>query len=196
MLQAIREKAQGWIAWAIVILISIPFALWGIQEYLGVGTEPEVASVDGEPITQRMLDERTRDFRENLRRSLGDNYPADLFADGRIKAQVLDAMVEEMVLTNNAVSWNMRTGDAQARGFIASIPAFQREGRFDQQAYDAAVRNRGMSRAGFEERVRQELALGQLRSGVRDTAFVTRAAKSAGSGTCASRLPPTSTRST
>jgi peptidyl-prolyl cis-trans isomerase D len=31
MLQAIREKAQGWIAWAIVILISIPFALWGIQ---------------------------------------------------------------------------------------------------------------------------------------------------------------------
>ena len=35
MLLAIRDKAHGWIAWVIVILISIPFALWGIQEYLG-----------------------------------------------------------------------------------------------------------------------------------------------------------------
>jgi len=173
MLQAIREKAQGWIAWAIVILITIPFALWGIQEYLGVGSEPAVATVDGDDITQRMLDERTRDFRETIRQSLGGNYSPELFEDARIKSQVLDAMVQEMVLTNNARDWNLRIGDAQARSFIAAIPAFQRDGQFDQQMYDSAVRNRGMSRAGFEQRVRQELALNQLRSGVRDSAFVT-----------------------
>ena len=173
MLQAIREKAQGWIAWAIVILISIPFALWGIQEYLGVGSEPTVAVVDGDDITQRMLDERTRDFRESVRQSLGGNYSPELFEDARIKSQVLDAMVQEMLLTNNARDWNMRTSDVQARGFIAAIPAFQREGQFDQQMYDSAVRNRGMSRAGFEQRVRQELVLEQLRSGVRESAFVT-----------------------
>ena len=47
MLQTIRERAQGWIAWLIVILISIPFALWGIQSYLGVGGEPIAATVNG-----------------------------------------------------------------------------------------------------------------------------------------------------
>ena len=175
MLQAIREKAQGWIAWAIVILITIPFALWGIQEYLGVGGEPEVAVVEGESITQRMLDQRTRDFRENLRLSLGSAYQADLFADGILKKRVLDSMVEEVVLAKNAEDWNLRTSDMQARGFISSIPAFQRDGRFDQQAYETAVRNRGMSRAGFEQNVRQDMLLGQLRGGVRDTAFVTEA---------------------
>ena len=173
MLQAIRDKAQGWIAWAIVILISIPFALWGIQEYLGVGGEPVVAIVDGEEITQRMLDQRTRDFRESMRFSLGDNYDPDLFDDSTLRPQVLDAMVEEMVLSKRAEDWNLRTSDAQARGFIASIPAFQRDGRFDQQSYESAVRNRGMSRAGFEQSVRQEMAVSQLRSGVRDTVFVT-----------------------
>jgi peptidyl-prolyl cis-trans isomerase D len=175
MLQAIREKAQGWIAWAIVILISIPFALWGIQEYLGVGSEPEVAVVDGEEITQRMLDERTRDFRERLRQSLGSNYSPDLLDDARLKAQVLDSIVEERVLINAADAWNLRTGDDQARRFIAAIPAFQREGRFDQQSYEAAVRNRGMSRAGFEQRIRQDMAVDQLRSGIADSAFVTQA---------------------
>jgi hypothetical protein len=47
MLQTIRDRAQGWIAWAIVILISIPFAFWGIQSYLGVGGEPIAAKVNG-----------------------------------------------------------------------------------------------------------------------------------------------------
>jgi peptidyl-prolyl cis-trans isomerase D len=176
MLQAIRDKAQGWIAWAIVILISIPFALWGIQEYLGVGGEPKVAVVDGDEITERMLDQRTREFRESLRASLGDAYRADLFEDVDLKAQVRDAMIEERVLAKFARDWNLRTADVQARGFIASIQAFQREGRFDQQMYDAALRNRGLSPAGFEESVRQDLAVGQLRGGIRDSAFLTEAA--------------------
>lgn len=175
MLQAIREKAQGWIAWTIVILISVPFALWGIQEYLGTGSEPEVAVVNGEKITQRMLDQRVRDFRESLRFSLGDNYSAELFDDARLKPQVLDAMIEERLLADSAADWNLRTGDAQARGFIVSVQAFQRDGQFDQQAYEAAVRNRGMSRVSFEQGVRQDLTLSQLRSGIRETVFVTAA---------------------
>ncbi len=173
MLQAIRDKAQGWIAWAIVILISIPFALWGIQEYLGVGGEPEVAAVEGERITQRMLDQRTREFRENLRQSLGDSYVPGLLDDKLIKTRVLDAMIEESVLAHTARDWNLRTSDAQARGFIASNPAFQIDGRFDARAYEAGARARGLSRAGYEQLVRQALTLNQLRAGVTNSAFVT-----------------------
>ena len=33
MLQNIRDKSTGWIAYVIVIGISIPFALWGIDQY-------------------------------------------------------------------------------------------------------------------------------------------------------------------
>lgn len=173
MLQAIREKAQGWIAWAIVILISIPFALWGIQEYLGVGGEPEVAKVEGDPITERMLDKRVRDFRERMRNQLGEAYRADLFQDSTLKKQVLNAMIDEMVLLGNARDWNLRTSDMQAYNFIAAIPAFQRNGQFDQQIYEAAVRNQGMTRAGFEQSVRQDMAVAQIRSGIQQTAFAT-----------------------
>lgn len=173
MLQAIRDKAQGWIAWAIVLLISIPFALWGIQEYLGVGGEPEAAVVDGETITQRMLDQRTREFRENLRQSLGDRYTPGLIDEELVKTRVLDAMVDELVLGRTTRDWNLRTGDAQARDFIAKNPAFQLDGRFDQRAYEAGVRSRGMSKAGYEQLVRQALALSQLRAGISSSAFVT-----------------------
>ncbi len=71
MLQNIRDKAQGWIAWAIVILISIPFALWGIQEYLGSGSEPVVATVNGDDITEQALDQPLSAFPSRVARPVG-----------------------------------------------------------------------------------------------------------------------------
>lgn len=45
MLHFIRERAQGWLAWFIVGLISIPFALWGINSYIGGPSEVAVATI-------------------------------------------------------------------------------------------------------------------------------------------------------
>ena len=51
MLGAIRKKSKGWVAYLIVGLITVPFALLGIQDYLGGSSNPAVASVDGEDIS-------------------------------------------------------------------------------------------------------------------------------------------------
>jgi peptidyl-prolyl cis-trans isomerase D len=172
MLQAIRDKAQGWIAWAIVILISVPFALWGIQEYLGVGAEPVAAKVNGNEILERDLDRRARDFRENLRLTLGEAYRPDLITEDELRAQVLGRMIDERVLLEASSDWGMRASDAMVRGYIAGIPAFQQDGRFSQGLYESALRNRGMSPQMFESSVRQEIVLDQFRQAVRTSAYV------------------------
>ncbi len=51
MLHSIREKAKGWFAWVIVILISVPFALWGIGSYITPDANPAVAMVDESKIS-------------------------------------------------------------------------------------------------------------------------------------------------
>ena len=33
MLQAINDRIKGWLGIVIVVLIGLPFALWGIQSY-------------------------------------------------------------------------------------------------------------------------------------------------------------------
>lgn len=173
MLQAIRDKAQGWIAWAIVILISIPFALFGIQEYLGSSADPVIAEVGGAEIKESELERSMRDFRQSMRATLGEAYRQELFEGEGFRQQVLDRMIVERALRQSADDWNMRVSDAQVRAFIRSVPAFQNEGRFDQRMYDATVRNRGLSNAGFEDLIRQDLVMQQLQSGVRSSAFVT-----------------------
>jgi peptidyl-prolyl cis-trans isomerase D len=173
MLQAIRDKAQGWIAWAIVILISIPFALWGINEYLGVGGDPVIAEVDGVEITQRELDSSIQRYRYTLRDRLGAAYDPDMFPDSMVRQQVLDSMIRDLVIARSAADLGLRAGDAMLRANIRQVPAFQSGGRFDPQAYESALRVQGFTPATFEQRLRDELAVTLLESGVTGGALVT-----------------------
>lgn len=48
MLQAIRDKAHGIFAWVMLVLVGIPFALWGINNYFeGVRKSPWLSLVTG-----------------------------------------------------------------------------------------------------------------------------------------------------
>ena len=162
MLQTIRERAQGWIAWAIVILISVPFALWGIQSYLGVGSEPVVANVNGVEITQRELDRRYQDLRLRLREQLGAAYRPELFEDKKMRTQVLDSMIRDTLLQQVAYELGLRASDQELRGAILGNPAFQRDGRFDNAAYERTLELQGMSPPQYEEGLRQRIVGSQL----------------------------------
>jgi peptidyl-prolyl cis-trans isomerase D len=168
MLQEIRDRAQGWIAYAIIALISIPFALWGIQEYLGVGRDPVVATVNGQQIMERELDNA---FHGQQRRSgeLGE------VATALDRRQVLDAMIREALLVQAAEGMKLRASDASVVAAIHALPAFQRGGRFDQAAFQSELRRQGLSEGGFEQQIRRLLVTNQLIDGLRGSAIVTNA---------------------
>ncbi len=174
MLLAIREKSQGWFAYAIVIFITIPFALWGIGSYLGGGSDLVAVTVNGEEVPQRELEQQLREFRDNMRTRLGASYRPDLFDDAVLRKQVLERMINDRVLQDAAEDWGLRVSDDLVRAYIRSIPAFRSNGRFDMNTYDVTIRNQGMSQGMFEERVRRQLVMDQFRNGVSNSAFTTR----------------------
>lgn len=173
MLQNIRDKAQGWIAWAIVILITIPFALWGIQEYLGRGSEPVVVTVNGDDITEHALDQRFQRFREELRGKLGAAYRPELFDDKRMRQEVLKQMVSDNVILQASHDLGLRAGNELVRQAIMEIDAFKKDGRFDQQTFERYARMQGMTSGAFEERIRQAIMTEQLSRAVQASAFIT-----------------------
>ena len=162
MLQAIRERAQGWIAWVIVILISIPFALWGIQSYIGGGAESIVASVNGEDITERELNRRFQDFRNELRERLGGAYRPELFDDAKLRQEVLEDMIRNNLILHASINMGLHAGDQQVRAAILAVPAFRRDGNFDKESYERTLRYQGLSPEEFERRVRGSLMTSQL----------------------------------
>lgn len=173
MLMTIRDKAQGWIAWAIVILISIPFALWGIQEYLGVGSEPVMAKVNDIEITEREVERSAFQLRSQLRENLGASYDADMFPESMLRNQVLEQRIQELLVEQAAAELGLRAGDAMVRQTIMSIPAFQVDGQFNPDVYRRAVQLRGTTEQGFEEQIRSSLVVTQLQQSVQGSSFVT-----------------------
>ncbi len=173
MLQNIRDKAQGWIAYGIVILISVPFALWGIQEYLGIGSEPVVAKVNGTEITERALDTQFQRFRQQLREQLGSAYRPEMFDDNRLREEVLNRMISDELIQQVSHDMGLRVNDAEVQAAVVGMQAFQKEGRFDQQTFERAVSLQGLTPAGFMERVRSSLLAQQLSLAVSTSTFVT-----------------------
>ena len=172
MLMTIRDKAQGWIAWAIVILISIPFALWGIQEYLGVGSEPLIAKVNDREITEREVETAAFKLRNNLREQLGAQYNADLFPESMLRKQVLEGMIEDTLILQASDRLGLRAGDSMVRETILTVPAFQVNGQFDTEVYKRAVQLQGLTEKGFEDRIRNSLVTTQLRLAIEGSAAV------------------------
>lgn len=173
MLQEIRERAQGWVAWAIVILITIPFAFWGIDSYFGGGAEPVVASVNGAEITERAFNQNVNRARIQLRDQLGDAYDPALFSDARLREEVLERMIRETLLLDESSAMGLRTSDQAIRAAILSEPAFQRDGVYSKEQYERVLSLQGLSPTAYEDSLRRQLLMTQLPRAIRETAFVT-----------------------
>jgi peptidyl-prolyl cis-trans isomerase D len=173
MLQNIRDKAQGWIAYGIVILISVPFALWGIQQYLGHGSEPVAAKVNGTEITERALDSQFQQFRQQLRAQLGAAYRPEMFPEARMRTEVLNRMVNDELIRQVSHDMGLRVSDALVQATLLGMESFQKDGRFDEQTFERAVRLQGLTPKGFMERIRQLMLSQQLSQAVDAGTFVT-----------------------
>jgi len=173
MLQAIRERAQGWIAWVIVILISIPFALWGINQYLGGGHEKLVATVGDREITQNEVDMSFQRYRSQLRARLGSAYNPGLIDEAKLREQVLDSMIRNDVILQSAMGMGMRAGDDLVKAAILGMSAFHSDGHFDRETYESNLRYQRMTPSQFEQQVRAGIVGRQLSIAIQESDFAT-----------------------
>ena len=94
MLTAIKDRASGWIAWALVFLISIPFALWGINSYFEGASKVAVASVNGVDVDETVYQQALSEQRRSLVQMMGRNVDAEFFASMPFKLEVLDSLID------------------------------------------------------------------------------------------------------
>jgi peptidyl-prolyl cis-trans isomerase D len=174
MLHFIRERAQGWIAWVIVGLLIIPFALWGINEYFGNGGKLVAADVNGTEISQREFQQAFYEQRTRMQQMLGQQYDANLF-DPQIKQRVINELVDRELLRQYASNNGYRVSEEAVVATIRSIEAFREDGVFSTELYQQQVQAQGQSPAAFEQRVKRIMLISQLPDGLGTTALVTEA---------------------
>lgn len=195
MLQKLRDGTSGWVATAIIVLLMIPFLFVIDQSYLGGVGANNVAQVKAPPkwwegapkwwpasmlwehrevgndeFRQRFEQERMRQREEQ-----GEAFDPREFESVENKRRVLDRLIDEKVMELAAERAGVSVGDAAVAEYIASIPAFQVEGKFDLNRYRLALAGQvpPQTPQQFEELVRQSLQQGLIPTGLASSAFLT-----------------------
>lgn len=172
MLQDMRENSQGTIAKIIIGLLVVSLSVWGMDAIVGgFSGEPEVATVNGEDITERDF---LRVVQMESQRRLAEMERPDpaLLNEDQIRKDVLDSLIQEQVLIQDASAQGLALSDDEISALITQMPQFQVEGQFNRDRFVASVRNLGMGVGEFREAVRKQYVVNQIRTGIMQSGLV------------------------
>ena len=170
MLGAIRNKSKGWVAYLIVGLITVPFALFGIQDYASRSANTSIAKVDGEDIDINIYYQELNTQQGNLQQQLGAAYTQEI--DNTLKQTLLDSLINEKLIENYANSLDIVTLDDEVKSVIEMNQAFLVDGEFSQERYIQLLRLNSYTPAGYEIAQSKSLNREQIKRNLSGSAFM------------------------
>lgn len=175
MLQDIRDRSRGWLAYVIVGVIAVPLVLFGIYNYFTGGGGGAVAEVGGNKITSQDIANAYQRQQQQLRQMLGDAYDPSMFNEKEMRRRALDQLIDRAVLTNYARDAGYRVSDDMLAQLIRNQKVFYQNGKFSRQRYQQLLAQNGLSTEAYENNMRQQQTIGQLQQGVMNSVMVTNA---------------------
>jgi peptidyl-prolyl cis-trans isomerase D len=173
MFDAVRNNKR--IVQVFLALITLPFAFFGVDSYVrNSGAGSDVAAIGDVKITQQQFQQNLREQQERLRAQLGDKFDPKMLDQPEARKAIIDDMINQRLLLIEAGKQRMFASDDAVRQTIVAIDAFKVDGKFSTERYEAALRAQGMSPAGFEAQLRQDLTLQQLAGAVGQSGIVAR----------------------
>lgn len=168
MLQAINDSIKGWLGIVIVVLIGLPFALWGIQSYFEDGGPRFAAKVNSSEITASEFERSVSIQRQTLLRQNDGKMPIE---DNVLRERTLTQMINQRLLEDVTYESGYRISDAVLSERIKQI--FTVDGVFERERFEVSVASIGMSVPMYEHSLRNELRVQQMQSAIANSAFVT-----------------------
>lgn len=161
MLSAMRRHAYSWMIRAVLFLIILVFAFWGIGTGLFNQVRP-IASVDGQTILADEVDREATQIRRNLQQLYGPNA-SEALKNINLRQEALQQIVENRLIQREARRLGLEISDAELQRQIATNRAFQIDGQFDFQTYQAVLRDNDLAPADFERSQRDSIVAGLLK---------------------------------
>jgi len=162
VLQALRERLTGVLAFTILGILIIPFALVGVNQYFTSSDSNIVAQINDTDITSTDFNRNFSDYRRRMQSVLGDNYDPLEFDKLSVRRHFLDNLIDEELITQAANDMQLDVDDQTLAEQIRNIPAFQIEGQFNADLFESRVRGQGLSPLAFERRLRTQFVVNQL----------------------------------
>jgi peptidyl-prolyl cis-trans isomerase D len=171
MLQAIREKFTGWIAALIIGAISIALVIsFGNMNQTPL-EEDVVITVNDKEIT--LIDYREEYTNQLLQfqEVFGDEIPESL--EFTIQESATENLIMKTLLKDYVDTQGYRVSPEFVAELITGNPNFQLGEGFNRQNYEAILTSQGISQSKYENDLRIQLQIDQLRRALIESSFIT-----------------------
>jgi peptidyl-prolyl cis-trans isomerase D len=167
MLQKLNERIQGVVAWVVVSIIALTFALFGVDSYIQARhTSLVEAEVNGKPISKQALDIRYRRVRHEQ-----DMSGKTTGTERQLKQQILDSMIASKININAAQQYGFGLDQEQVNASIFQIPQLQKDGQFSPERYEQILSGALFTPQTFQKEIYQGMLLNQQHFAFLGTAF-------------------------
>ncbi len=167
MLKVFRDnlKYLSWVLWlVIVVFVLFVFVDFGATVPTGSTIPTEAAASVGDiDVTYGEFERSYRQAEDTYRQIYGDQFNRELAQQMGLPLQVLDSLVADKILLQEADRMGLRVTDEEVRQAILEFPAFQATtgGFIGEERYRQTLRSSGYTVDSFEQMIRTQL-LGQM----------------------------------
>ncbi|MEH6503585.1 MAG: SurA N-terminal domain-containing protein [Cycloclasticus sp.] len=172
MLDRLRTHVKGWLGMVILVMISIPFALFGLQNYTSGGSEAPIAEIGDYKIYQADVNNAYQERMGELKKQYGDQFSPKLFNEEAVRSEALNRLVQERLILYTVNEDGYAVSDKSILDVISALDVFQKNGRFDKDSYTQLLRARGLTTNEFVQQVKAGLERDQFISAIVDTTLV------------------------
>ena len=170
-LQSMREKTQSWVAYVIVALLILSFALWGISSYFGNGQEKgPAATVGGEEIPYANFVSAYHRFAQDAQAQEGTYTPEQ---EQYAKRLVLKSLVERLAIVQYINKVGFAVDQQQIDSALMAVPLFSDQGQFSPALFKRFLLANGVSAQQFITDFSTRMIMAQWDEGIRITSFST-----------------------
>ena len=175
MMDSLRTAANSLVLKIIFGIIIVSFILTGVSSYLIGGGANYAAKVNGQEISRGQFENAFAGERNRMQQQLGDQFSELAANEGYMKTlrqQTLNRLIDEALLDQYSRELKLNISDDQIKQAIFATPAFQVDGKFDNNRYNAIVNQMGMTADQYAQALRNQLTTQQLINGVAGTDFM------------------------
>ena len=162
VLQSIRERLTGVLAFLILGILVIPFAFVGINSYFTTGAENLVARINDKEITTTEFTQNFSNYRRRMQSIMGAAFDPEQFESLLAKREFLDNLITQELLRQAALDIKLDLDNERLAEQIRNMQGFQVEGEFNLDIYLSRLSSQGLSVKQFEREVREQFATNQL----------------------------------
>ncbi len=172
MLQHFRNHLVGWFSKILIGLISLAFALFGIQYYLvSSRSNPSVVTVNGEKIGTSDLTAAYNRQRNQLLNQYGTSLRLTTELQEQLREKALNDLILRTVMYQGVHKAGFVVSPLVVQAVIEQMPAFQVDGKFSPDRFQHLIYNLSYSENSFYQDLMRSLLVSQFSEGIIQTAF-------------------------